>query len=323
MLAQQTGPPTPPTIQFNQRDARPVSVSPFSFSSNQCDAHGDVFFDLVGRIVEAGNILRVSQDGQRVDRVRLPADLGEEGEWHFSVDPDGTLYAIFSHADDQRLIQFSSSNEEVRRTGLQLPPSFHPRSFAVSQNGSLMIFGSVAVNETSPATNQTPLTVWLDADGRLIRKTVQGKNFDLSSDRTETLIASGGVYTFIATTDSTIEVSSPRGELLQTFPLLKPTKDSHPLSLQLVNGVIAINFSYPDSSASGKAESTNKPSLPYFGPLAQTWLLVNASNGEPEGFYQMPHDFVGSALCYAGNHEFLYFQVKDGHPSLVRASKFP
>jgi len=81
--------------------------------------------------------------------------------------------------------------------------------------------------------------------------------------------------------------------------------------------------SYPDPSASGKAESANKPSLPYFGPLAQTWLLVNASNGEPEGFYQMPHDFVGSALCYAGNHEFLYFQVKDGHPSLVRASKFP
>jgi hypothetical protein len=149
---------------------------------------------------EAGNILRVSQDGQRVDRVRLPADLGEEGEWHFSVDPDGTFYAIFSHADDQRLIQFSSSNEEVRRTSLQLPPSFHPLSFAVSQNGSLMIFGSVAVNETSPATNQAPLTVWLDADGRLIRKIVQGKNFDLSSDRTETLIASGGLNTFIATT---------------------------------------------------------------------------------------------------------------------------
>ncbi len=152
---------------------------------------------------------------------------------------------------------------------------------------------------------------------------MQGKNFGESSDRTETLIASGGLNTFIATTASTIEISSPRGELLQTFPLLKPTKDSHPSSLQLVNGVIAINFSYPDRSASGKAESANKPSLPYFGPLAQTWLLVNASNGEPEGFYQMPHDFVGSALCYAGNHEFLYFQVKDGHPSLVRASKFP
>jgi len=138
MLAQQTGPPPPSTIQFNQRDAHPVSVSLFSFSSSQCDAQGDVFFDLVGRIVEAGNILRVAQDGQRVDRVRLPADLGEEGEWHFSVDPDGTLYAIFSHTDDQRLIQFSSSNEEVRRTSLQLPPSFHPRSFAVSQNGALL-----------------------------------------------------------------------------------------------------------------------------------------------------------------------------------------
>jgi hypothetical protein len=37
----------------------------------------------------------------------------------------------------------------------------------------------------------------------------------------------------------------------------------------------------------------------------------------------MPHDFVGSALCYAGNHEFLYFQVKDGHPSLVRALQIP
>jgi hypothetical protein len=326
MLVQQTGPPTPPTIQFNQQDAHPVSVSPFSFSSSQCDAQGDVFFDLAGPIIEVGNILRVSQDGQRVDRVRLPADLGDEGELHFSVDPDGTLYAIFSHADDHRLIQFSSSNEEVRRISLQLPPSFHPRSFAVSHNGSSMIFGSVPVNEPSPATNQTPLTVWLDPDGRLIRKTVQGKNFDLSSDLTETLIASGRLNTFIATTASTIEISSPRGELLHTFPLLKPTKDSNASSLQLVNGVIAVDFAYPEPSASGKAESANKAEkrlLPYFGPLAQTWLLVNAINGEPEGFYQMPHDFVGSALCYSGNHEFLYLQAKDGHPSLVRASKFP
>lgn len=173
------------------------------------------------------------------------------------------------------------------------------------------------------AADQTPFTVWLDGDGRLIRKTVQGKNFDLSSDRTETLIASGGLNTFIATTPSTIEISSPRGELLQTFPLLKPTKESHTSSIQLVKRVIAINFSYPDSSATVQTENANKPSLPYFGPLAQTWLLVNSSNGEPESFYQMPRDFVGSALCCIGNHEFLYFKVKDGHPSLVRASKSP
>lgn len=326
MLAQQTRPPSPPTSQFNQQDAHLLSALPFSFTSSQCDAQGDVFFDLAGPIIEAGNILRVSQDGQRVDRVRLPTDLGNGGEWHFSVDPDGILYAIFSHADDHRLIQFSSFNEEVRRTSLQLPSSFHPRSFAISQNGSSMIFGSVPVNEASPATHQTPLTVWLDPDGRLIRKTVQGKNFDSSSDLTETLIASGRLNTFIATTASTIEISSRSGERLQTFPLLKPTKDSHASSLQLVNGVIAVDFAYPEPSASGKAESTSRaemPSLPYSGPLAQTWLLVNEITGGPEGFYQMPHDFVGSALCYSGNHEFLYFTVKDGHPSLVRASKFP
>jgi hypothetical protein len=71
------------------------------------------------------------------------------------------------------------------------------------------------------------------------------------------------------------------------------------------------------------ANGDEKPSIPYVGPLTQTWLLVNGTNGEPEGFYQMPIDFVGSALCYSGNHEFLYLTVKNGRPSLVRASKFP
>jgi hypothetical protein len=52
-------------------------------------------------------------------------------------------------------------------------------------------------------------------------------------------------------------------------------------------------------------------------------VLTNAVNGEAESFYEMPPDFVGSALGYLGYHEFLDYQVKNRKPIVVRATTFP
>jgi hypothetical protein len=315
-----------PTILFNQQDVHPISTFPFSSSSVQCDARGNAFFDLVGQTVESGDILRVSADDQNVNPVRLPTDLGKDGEWHYSVASDGKLYAIFSEASDHRLIELSPSNEELRRTTLQLPRYFHVHSFAVLPGGNLMVAGSVPMDETSTVRKESPLLVWLAPDGRVLRQESQGATFDPASVQSECFIAAGRLDTFIATNGSIFEVFSARGELIQTFPFSKPSPESWVSGLSLADAHVAIEFSRPVTTAAIEgvsASESGKAPGPYFGPLTQTWLLANAVNGEAEAFYEMPPDFVGSALCYLGGHEFLYFQVKNEKPILLRATTFP
>ncbi len=114
------------------------------------------------------------------------------------------------------------------------------------------------------------------------------------------------------------------GDLLQTFPIVKPTKDSFASSLQLVDGLIAIAFQHPLSTGSTKPESANKSEnspAPYFGPLEQTWLLANPVSGELKAFYNKPKEFVGSTVCYLGHQEFLYMTVKDRRLWFVEASE--
>lgn len=144
--AQQSNTPTVPTITLHARGAHTVAGPLFSSSSNECDGQGNVFFDLKGPIMFAGNILRISEDGQYTRPIPLPTGLakkGEWGEWHYSVDPDGSLYAVFSQVENHVLIHLSSSGDEVSRTTLQLPRYFYVSSFAVLPDGRSMIFGYV------------------------------------------------------------------------------------------------------------------------------------------------------------------------------------
>jgi hypothetical protein len=326
LLAQRVDRQAVPTILFNHQDAHPISVAPFSFTSSQCDGQEDVFFDLVGHTIENGNILRVSADGQRVQSARLPTGLGKHGEWHYSVTSDGTLYAIFSEASAHRLIELSTSNEESRRTTLQLPRYFHVHSFAVLPEGNLMVAGSVPTDETSSNPRELPLLAWLTSDGQVLRQEAQGELFDPSTFRSESFIAAGRLNTFVATSSSKIRVFSARGDLMQTFPFVKPTPNSSVSSLQLVAGQIAIRFVHPALTAASESGSAKQAGISwgsYYGPLTDSWLLVNAVNGDAEAFYEMPADFAGSAMCYLGSHAFLYYQVKSGKPAFVRASRFP
>jgi hypothetical protein len=324
LRAQQSNTPTVPTITLHARGTHTVAGPLFSHSFNECDGRGNVFFDLAGSTVFAGNILRISEDGQYTRPIPLPAGLGKNGEWHFSVDPDGGLYAIFSEVENHVLIHLSSSGEEVSRTTLQLPRYFHVHSFAVLSDGRSMFFGYVPTSETSAETTDIPFSIWLDSNGRLVRKTQPGKEFSSSLNRPDGLIAAGRPGTFIEAINSEIRVFGAGSDLLQTFPIVKPTKDSFSTSLQFVDGYIAIAFQYPANTGSTEGESANKsegPPAPYFGPLEQIWLLANPASGEVEAFYKMSKDFTGSALCYLGHREFLYLTVKDGHDTLVEASE--
>ncbi len=322
--AQQSNSSNTPTITLHARGTHTVAGPLFSATSVVCDGRGNVFFDLTGPILSTGNLLRISEDGQYTRPIPLPTGLGKNGEWRYSVDPDGGLYAIFSEVEKHVMIHLSSSGDEVSRTTLQLPRYFYVNSFAVLPDGRSMFFGYVPSIETSAPAADRPFSIWLDSSGRLVRKTQPEKEFSPTLNQPDGVIAAGRPGTFIEAINSEISVFGAGGDLIQTFPIVKPTKDSIASNLQLVDGYIAIAFNHPASTSSAKGESASKsegPPAPYFGPLEQIWLVANPSSGEVEAFYKMSKDFTGSALCYLGHREFLYFTVKDGHDTLVEASE--
>ncbi len=321
LVAQQSKIEIPPTFALQIRDIHSVAAPPSS-SNSECDERGNVYFHLP--ILLAGSILRVSEDGRDIKPIPLPTGLGKHGEWHYSVAPDGGLYAIFSEAENHILVHLLPSGEEVSRTALSLPRYFHVHSFAVLPSGRGMFSGSVPSDETSSASNEIPFSIWLDPSGRLVGKKQLGKQFSRSTGRPDGLVAAGGPGTFFEATTSEVRVFDAGGNLLHTFPIAKPTNDSFATKLQSVAGSIAIAFAYPATAGSVEGEKKNKdeiPAAPYFGPLDETWLLVNSASGELKAFYQKPKDFVGSTVCYLGHQEFLYMTVKDGHLLFVETSE--
>ena len=90
-------------------------------------------------------------------------------------------------------------------------------------------------------------------------------------------------------------------------------------NMQYVDGRAAIEFSYRSGPPLSSVEDIPNNQNAQLGLLAQTWLLLNPDNGEAEGFFHMPSDFTGSALCYTGSHRFVYLSVVNGQPTLIES----
>jgi hypothetical protein len=308
-LAQRVSTPSAPTIILDGRIRHPVGVPPFSATSNQCDKKENVFFDLTGSTYSLQTILRISANGQDAMPIRVPVDLASnKGEWQFSIDSDGGVYLLFSHVDQHELMHYMSTGEQVSRLSVQLPKYYYTHSFAVLPDKRSMFFGFVPVDEMSATTSQRPLSVWLDSSGKLVRSTQSGREVSLT-DPQDGLVTGGRPGTFIEAVNSEIRIFGAQGERLQTFRINKPTADSFATILQVVNGQVAIAFSH--SAGTDSAQDA----------LEQTWLLVDPSTGVSDGFYKMPDDFTGSALCYLGQQKFLYMTVKDGANVFIEANQ--
>jgi hypothetical protein len=263
-------------------------------------------------------ILRISEDGKDEMPFPLPKDLGNSGEWHYSVDQGGGVYILYSKAETHVLSHLSSSGGLLNRTTLQLPRYFHTHSFAVLPDQTTMFLGSMPISETDVNSKSTRLSIWLGQNGKLVRTVQSGQQFS-PMDFMDGLVVAGESDTFIEAINSEIRVFSPQGDLLKTFSIVKPTADSFATNLQLVDETIAVAFSHAVDAAPQIVAAPQIAAVPKV--LEEIWLLVNASNGDAEGFYKMPHNFVGSTLCYLGELRFLNITVQNGRNLFVEASQ--
>jgi hypothetical protein len=317
-------------LTLRTRDLHRIGVPIFSFRPQvACDARGEVFFD-ISQFYSVKSILRVRNDGTQPTPLPFPAGLDAKGQWHFSIDSSGAVYLLLTNVDNPLLIHLSPSGEEVSRTDLSLPKFFDVHSFALQPDGRSLFFGSLEkVSEdsssgssvhSSSASTDVPFLIWLDPTGKFARKEQFGKEFSVSTTLLDGQVAAGRPGIFYVAKSTEIREYGARGDLLLTFPIVPPSKDSHVANFQFVDGRIALLFRYP-SVEGGIAKQADGSSTPYFGPLDETWLLAGTVSGEVEGYYNEPKDITGSALCYLGEHSFLYYTVKDRLPFLVEADQ--
>lgn len=318
-----------PRYLLQVTDARPISTPPFSFSSAQCDSTGNVYLELPDRLYSLKAILRVSSDGKTVTPIPLPTDLGSNGEWHYYVSQDSSLFVTYSEASKNVMIRYSPSGIELGRTNLELPTYFHIHSFAVHDRGDGLFFGSTSSSSADlsgvpqstssvPAQKDTPYTIWLDQSGRLVKKITQGERFLRSDFQADGLTIPTSPMRYVMATTSKVSELSSFGETTRSFNLVPSIKGSTLSGIQYHNGEIALVVARPQGSPIASSDS-DASTEPYFGPMVHDWLVVNLVTGEEAAWYQSPKDIVGTALCYLGDRHFLYFTVKDSQPTLVEA----
>lgn len=329
-------PQAPPTFQLDTSLENPILAPNFVRSAVAlCDERGYAYFPLTTPQYASKYILRVSDDGRDATPFQLPSDLDKGGFWHFYIDNGGTIYALYSTPADAHqkhiLIEISNSGEEIRRTELKLPPRLGVAAFATLPSGRTMVHGRVtlpvqpAKDGKDPPVEAFSYTAWLDANGTLLHDTgtdpKKQKTFDFST-RNDTAVTAGPGDTFLSISGASLNMYESNGELLHTSTIAKPDKNTYTTSIQFVDGQAAIGFyvarevstTTPDSGGATDSETTKKALI-----AVPVWLLVDPNTGTMHGFYKLPDDFKGSAVCYLGNRDFLYFAVSMRRPILVDA----
>lgn len=307
----------PPSYVLTLGTTRALAVPNFGFAgSPQCDTRGNAYFGIASASYVTHSVLRVPSDGQSETRFPPPKEF-ETDNLHFSVSPDGDVYELASST----LVGFSNSGDELNRTVLQLPDGFLVASFAVQSNGRIAVQGIIPIPLPKPykpgdIPEATPVTLFLDRLGKPILRN-DGSQVSLS-DGLQGKIASGKTGTFLQLHDTTLSVLDLDGHLENSYNLPRPRKDSKPMSLQYIDGQIAVEFAYIDPTR-GFSPDSKHPEIKV-GPLIEEWAIMNAEDGTIKGFYSLPDGFVGSSLCYLGNHEFLNLSVKNKQTVFLNAT---
>jgi len=326
LRAQQVAVEEVPWFKLNLGTLNMLNVPPFSFNGAQCDKTGRAYFSISDPAYSTRLILSFSRDGRSPVPFLFPKDLDASAEWHFAISPDAEIYAIasvFTGDGTHTLIRYTSSGDVIARTLLQLPKGFLINSFAIQSNGRSMIQGFTPnrVNEspdtgTAPTVTGNSQTVFLDQNGKQVLLK-NGKTFSLIAGAPG-LVAAKNNGTFVEVSDTSLTVFSQSGDVLTSLPAVKPYTDSKPAKLEYIDGQIAIDFTRVDP-AQGKALDPKHPELK-FGPLEETWLLLNSEDGTVKGFYRLPEGFVGSSLCYLGSGEFLTIAVRERQAVFLTAT---
>lgn len=260
----------------------------------------------------------MSADGKTALPLMVSSQSQAEGaQVSYYVAPSGDVYTVLSSAGQATMTRRSSAGEMVSRITLPLPRYFLLQSFAVLNDKSAQFLGIAPLSETSVNPSYQSQALWIDPAGSVIHVAKNGMDVpDAQSDHA--VVTTDGNSRFIEYMDGKLIVFTEKGEISAKYAVRLPSSDYFVTGIQYLGGKVALKVSQvvDESNQPMKSRSGKR-----FGPLKQSWLLVDMSDGAVGGLYAMPPTFVGSAECYLAGGHFLYSYVESGQRQLVEVAR--
>lgn len=278
----------------------------------RCDADQNMYW-----LSEAGSLLRMSSDGQRITSFDVEAvtklrqistTRGEIAD--FAVTPDGKLYASVTLEKSSYIVGFRSNDRDTSLTKLEAPEYFRPVGLVAFSNGNFLIAGEAP----SEKGQLKPLTAIFDQSGRMVSdltfkrdRTVTHPQSDSAEDTLPVILNGnaasaddGNVYVMRRFSNPLVYVVSPVGQLQRVLKIIAP-KEFEPIYMTLANGQILFDFQ--------KRE---------MGGVELLYGVYATTDGSALRFYRPGDDVRGIFACYADN-EFVFLSAVKGKRVIIRS----
>ena len=313
------------TTALHTASTVPWTVPPFqSKGKTQCDSDGDLYFDVAIDISNPTVVMKVAHDGSKYEIYSLPSRPDVLTQIvAFSVTRSGELrvlaltrakrtgagasafpyeqaeVSVYTYGDDP-------GNPSV--TKLAAPEHMDPRSFAAFESGAVLVTGYLT-GQAAPEQQGKTFTGVFQSSGKLAAG-VSGNagNVDLATLGKKIYegdaVSGEDGFIYVLGPEAVVVVSES-GAVVRKMPFKKPDSTFTAQDLWVSGGLAVIGLY--------TGEGPGKQ-------LKVQYLAVNASTGEPLGWYE-PEEALGNhAVCFSRSEGLTFLTVnKDGKFILASA----
>lgn len=278
-----------------------------SYGDPQCDEnlamYHHLWTDKYGRTV----LLRFSQSGEESTLYKLPEEFADSTSFvDFSVTLRGDVEALVVDQKFHPIIfGFDSEGHVSSHARLEIPDHVTAKHMNVFPNGTVF-FSGYYTSDAPAATANKGYVALFQTSGKLIKRLdrlrEETKLVPPEPGRPEesatTVGRDGNVYLLTA---NKVLVISPSGKLQREITFTKPPEFSA-VTVQYSDGWLAISFAKPEKSKA-----------------LVRYLVVNASDGTPLGFYEPTEETGNNNVCFSRHDGFLFMRFENGRVKLITA----
>ncbi len=278
---------------------RPVLVPPFAYGDVKCDSSRNMYLKLGGGN-HNGQVLEISRDGKGSNAFAPPKpdNLVFTQFRDFFVTVSGTLYYLMQdYKNDYAVVVLEfDPNGIIRRTiKPQVPDRRIAESFAVFDDGSILLKGHVQLGAPHMSEPTEPYLGLFDANGKLRKELPALPDSEVAlqgGSMREGAIAIGKDGNAYLTDANYITVISVAGEIERRMNYTKPTPNLIAKGLTVSDGLLAITVVEVDGTE-----------------VIPRYLVVSAKDGETVGYYTLPDESHNSvAVCFSRSEGFTFLK---------------
>lgn len=274
-----------------------------------CDDTGNLYLQPAGS--EDASVFKLSQTNESDSRMfAIPADAtGSDALLDYAVTPSGSLYMLAQDAKQHfHVFSFNSDGAVKHDSKLEIPEYVALVNLSVFDNDTMLATGNYQ-REAPENLRGKAYAGLFDPSGQPLKDLASRLSLDASSSDpaspvNRTSIRPGRDGNLYLLKQSSVLVVSPGGEVVHRIRFTKPDPSAMPLSLNVADGPIAIEFG--DKPEAGKLVNPK-------------YLVLNSATGKEYGYFSPPAELNRMLGCFTRSEGFLFVTAEKGSLKLVSA----